>query len=447
VFSNAELDREGRAITLELALAGDRRLIVIGIYAPNNSGSAERAAYKWQWSSALQARIAAYQREQHGEAATIVVAGDFNVVPTALDHADPGRWEKEHGTLFGASIWRSWHGGLLRGVVAGHNSGADSAPLAPRADGSAQGLLDSFRIVHPGRKSAFTCWNSRVRARETNFGTRIDHILVSDSVCTRHAVKGVDGGAGAGAEAGGVAACACDGPRILDADVHQSIQGSDHCPVDVVLGGLRPQVATPGAPHPLSVAAHPSYSGAQRLVTSFFVKKVAPAAGAGAGAASAGAGAEARASASPSVTSAASKGAAASSGKSTGKRAAPGSIAAWVGTGAAKKSLRDGSGGDGGGGEDEVVVIDSSEEDKGWSAWDGEGASRAEAAKATWAALLQPPPPPPLCNCGLPMTQQVVRKEGPNKGRTFFTCSKPEGAKGDPKSHCGAFTWSKLGAC
>lgn len=29
---------------------------------------------------------------------------------------------------------------------------------------------------------------------------------------------------------------------------------------------------------------------------------------------------------------------------------------------------------------------------------------------------------PPNCNCGKPATRLTVKKEGPNKGRTFFKC-------------------------
>ena len=40
-------------------------------------------------------------------------------------------------------------------------------------------FFDSFRYLHPERKEAFTCWNTKMNCRATNFGTRIDYILIN----------------------------------------------------------------------------------------------------------------------------------------------------------------------------------------------------------------------------------------------------------------------------
>lgn len=47
-----------------------------------------------------------------------------------------------------------------------------------------------------------------MRARERNVGWRIDYFLVSDSLV----------------------------PHIVSTDIHNEIFGSDHCPVELVLG-------------------------------------------------------------------------------------------------------------------------------------------------------------------------------------------------------------------
>ena len=44
-------------------------------------------------------------------------------------------------------------------------------------------------------------------------------------------------------------------------------------------------------------------------------------------------------------------------------------------------------------------------------------------------------PPTPMCGCQMPSIIRTVNKEGANKGRTFFTCSKPQGAQ------CGFFSF------
>ena len=41
-----------------------------------------------------------------------------------------------------------------------------------------------------------------------------------------------------------------------------------------------------------------------------------------------------------------------------------------------------------------------------------------------------------VCNCGTEAVQRTVQKEGPNKGRQFFTCSKPR------DDQCGFFEWA-----
>ena len=40
-------------------------------------------------------------------------------------------------------------------------------------------FVDSFRHLHFERKEAFTCWNTKMNCRATNFGTRIDYILIN----------------------------------------------------------------------------------------------------------------------------------------------------------------------------------------------------------------------------------------------------------------------------
>lgn len=41
-----------------------------------------------------------------------------------------------------------------------------------------------------------------------------------------------------------------------------------------------------------------------------------------------------------------------------------------------------------------------------------------------------------VCNCGTEAVQRTVQKEGPNKGRQFFTCCKPR------DDQCGFFEWA-----
>lgn len=42
-------------------------------------------------------------------------------------------------------------------------------------------FIDTFRYFHPFQKSAFTCWSTLTGARQTNYGTRIDYIFSSET--------------------------------------------------------------------------------------------------------------------------------------------------------------------------------------------------------------------------------------------------------------------------
>ena len=79
-------------------------------------------------------------------------------------------------------------------------SNSPSHPLPPSPTTA---LLDTFRHLHPTQQQAYTCWSTLLDCRKTNYGTRIDYILVS----------------------------MCLASRVLRAEVWPQVQGSDHCPV------------------------------------------------------------------------------------------------------------------------------------------------------------------------------------------------------------------------
>mmetsp|Transcript_18658 Transcript_18658/g.75008 ORF Transcript_18658/g.75008 Transcript_18658/m.75008 type:complete len:152 (-) Transcript_18658:2549-3004(-) len=85
-------------------------------------------------------------------------------------------------------------------------------------------LEDAFRVLHPTELHAFTCWSQKTSARETNYGVRIDHILVDE-----HLVE-----------------------ALADSAILSEITGSDHCPVRVELREVswsdRPMECRPSPP-------------------------------------------------------------------------------------------------------------------------------------------------------------------------------------------------------
>ncbi|CAH8483861.1 unnamed protein product [Dicrocoelium dendriticum] len=83
-------------------------------------------------------------------------------------------------------------------------------------------FIDSFRYLNPRTKESFTCWSTRTGARATNYGTRIDYILVDSRL--------VDG---------------FDENLSLKVDHMTDLEGSDHCPIRAHI--------------PLTLTANPSY--------------------------------------------------------------------------------------------------------------------------------------------------------------------------------------------
>lgn len=65
---------------------------------------------------------------------------------------------------------------------------------------------------------------------------------------------------------------------------------------------------------------------------------------------------------------------------------------------------------------------------------DGRSEKAGETSASAWKTLLSGPRPPPLCHKHREVSvMREVKKDGPNKGRRFYVCSRPEGAADHPK--------------
>jgi exodeoxyribonuclease-3 len=137
--------------------------IVIGcLYLPNgNPWPGPRFDYKLRWLERLSMSAAALLREDK----PVVLAGDFNIIPTDLDVYAPERW-------------------------------IDDALFRPEARDAfhrltAEGWTDALRALHPGDK-VYTFWKYFRNAFARNAGIRIDHILVAPSLADRITSAGVE---------------------------------------------------------------------------------------------------------------------------------------------------------------------------------------------------------------------------------------------------------------
>ena len=43
-------------------------------------------------------------------------------------------------------------------------------------------MIDLYRYFQPTTSKAFTCWNTQLDARQSNYGTRIDYIICNESL-------------------------------------------------------------------------------------------------------------------------------------------------------------------------------------------------------------------------------------------------------------------------
>jgi exodeoxyribonuclease III len=168
-----DFDDEGR-----LVVSRRGQLAVIAGYFPNAGEGLVRLPFKRQFARDL-ARILA---SRHASGEQIVLAGDMNVAPEAIDLARP-------------------------------KANVTSPGFTPeeREDFKlylAAGMADALRERNPGVSGLYTWWSQRTGARDRNVGWRIDLFLVSRSLL----------------------------PRVHDAAIHADVTLSDHCPISLVLG-------------------------------------------------------------------------------------------------------------------------------------------------------------------------------------------------------------------
>ena len=95
----------------------------------------------------------------------VVLAGDYNVMPTELDVYKPESWVDD-------ALFRPETRSAFQRLVA-------------------QGWTDALRTLHPGEK-IYTFWDYFRNAYSRNAGLRIDHLLVSSQLVDHLAAADVD---------------------------------------------------------------------------------------------------------------------------------------------------------------------------------------------------------------------------------------------------------------
>jgi exodeoxyribonuclease III len=162
-----ESEEEGRILTLEFD-----DFFLVNVYTPNSQRDLARINYRLDWEE----RILHHLTELN-ELKPVILCGDLNVAHQAIDLRNPK-------SNIGNSGFTDEERGKMTSLLAA-------------------GFVDSYRHFYPEQVGAYTWWSYMAKVRERNIGWRIDYFIVSEKLRE----------------------------RLINADIHCNVMGSDHCPV------------------------------------------------------------------------------------------------------------------------------------------------------------------------------------------------------------------------
>lgn len=165
----AEHDTEGRVITLEYDT-----YYLVTVYTPNSKRELERLDYRMMWEDAFRAYLCDLKDKKD-----VIVCGDMNVAHKEIDLKNPKTNRR--------------------------NAGFTDEERAKMTELLESGFTDTFRYFYPDVTDRYSWWSYMFKAREKNAGWRIDYFLTSKSL----------------------------DDRLVSADIHHDVLGSDHCPVEL----------------------------------------------------------------------------------------------------------------------------------------------------------------------------------------------------------------------
>ena len=164
-------DAEGRVLITE-----HENFLLYNIYFPNGQKDNIRLQYKLDFYDELLPII----NEQVESGNNVVVTGDWNTAHHPIDLARPKQNVNTSGFM-----------------------PIEREKLDMYVE---NGWIDTFRLFHP-EGDRYSWWTYRFGARERNVGWRIDYFFVNEGFLD----------------------------NVEDADIHDEVMGSDHCPVSLEL--------------------------------------------------------------------------------------------------------------------------------------------------------------------------------------------------------------------
>ena len=148
---------------------------LVNVYVPNSQDGLKRLDYRVHWEEDFRNYLKGLAEKK-----SVIVCGDMNVAHQEIDLKNPSTNRK--------------------------NAGFTDEERACMDQMLAAGFADTWRKLHP-EEVKYSWWSYRMNARERNAGWRIDYFLVSSPFMS----------------------------KVVSADIHNEIYGSDHCPVELVI--------------------------------------------------------------------------------------------------------------------------------------------------------------------------------------------------------------------
>lgn len=166
-----EHDHEGRVITLEFD-----NFYMVTVYTPNSQRELTRLEYRMKWEDVFRNFLNDLRKTK-----PVVVTGDMNVAHEEIDLKNPKTNRK--------------------------NAGFTDEERQKMTELLDSGFIDTFRYFYPDAEQRYSWWSYMFKSREKNAGWRIDYFLASKEL----------------------------EDRLISAEIHDKVLGSDHCPIELVI--------------------------------------------------------------------------------------------------------------------------------------------------------------------------------------------------------------------
>jgi len=166
-----EHDHEGRVITLEF-----ENFYMVTVYTPNSQRELTRLEYRMKWEDDFRNFLNDLRKSK-----PVVVTGDMNVAHKEIDLKSPKTNRK--------------------------NAGFTDEERQKMTELLDSGFIDTFRYFYPDVEQKYSWWSYMFKSREKNVGWRIDYFLASKEL----------------------------EDRLISAEIHDKVLGSDHCPIELVI--------------------------------------------------------------------------------------------------------------------------------------------------------------------------------------------------------------------